>query len=46
MTRTFVDIIGDYYDSLDKIVDWAEEIDIRHYDISQLSQSINYPNDL
>jgi len=32
MKRTYVDITGDYYDNLDKCVDWGEEIDVRFYD--------------
>jgi len=32
MIRTYVDITGEYYDNLDGIVDWGEEIDLRLYD--------------
>ena len=32
MKRTYVDITGDYYDNLDGIIDWGEEIDLRVYD--------------
>ena len=34
MIRTYVDITGEYYDNLDRIVDWGEEIDLRVYDPS------------
>ena len=46
MVRTYVDIIGDYYDNLDKIIDLQDEMDRRQYDISQIAKSVNYPNDL
>jgi len=32
MKRTYVDITGEYYDNLDGIIDWGEEIDLRAYD--------------
>jgi len=32
MVRTYVDITGDYYDNLDKILDLEEEMNIRIYD--------------
>jgi len=32
MERTYVDITGEYYDNLDKILDLGEEINIRIYD--------------
>jgi len=32
MVRTYVDITGEYYDNLDRIIDWGEEIDLRLYD--------------
>jgi len=32
MVRTYVDITSDYYDNLDRIIDWGEEIDLRVYD--------------
>lgn len=44
MQRTYVDRIGAYYDNLDKVIDWQEEVDKRHYDISDLVRSANYPN--
>ena len=46
MVRTYVDITGDYYDNLDKIIDWVDEVDVRHYDISHLARSAHYLNDL
>jgi len=36
MIRTYADITGDYYDNLDRIIDWGEEIDIRVYDPKNL----------
>jgi len=32
MIRTYVDITGDYYDNLEKILDLSEERNIRIYD--------------
>jgi len=32
MKRTYVDRIGEYYDNLDRIIDWGEEIDLAVYD--------------
>ena len=32
MKRTYVDITGDYYDNLDKIIEWGDEPDIKVYD--------------
>jgi len=31
MNRTYLDIKGSYYDNLDKIIEWGEEIDVRYY---------------
>ena len=31
MKRTYVDITGDYYDNLDKVLDLGEEMNIRVY---------------
>ena len=36
MKRTTVDRIGEYYDNLDRIVDWGEEIDLSVYDPNNL----------
>jgi len=38
MKRTYVDILGDYYGNLDKIIDWSEEIDLRHYSQIEMYQ--------
>ena len=46
MVRTYVDIVGEYYDNLDKIIDWKDEIDARYYDISHIVKLSRYPNDL
>ncbi len=46
MKRTYVDITGDYYDNLDKCIDWGEEIDMRFYDLNSLVKSPNYLNSL
>ena len=32
MERTYVDRIAEYYDNLDRIIDWEEDIDLRVYD--------------
>ncbi len=32
MERTYVDITGDYYDNLDKILDLEEDVKLRVYD--------------
>ena len=44
MVRTYVDIVGEYYDNLEKIIDWQDEMDRRHYDISQFAKLADYPN--
>jgi len=44
MKRTYVDIVGEYYDNLDKIIDWEYEVNKQYYDISELAKSANYPN--
>ena len=46
MKRTYVDMVGEYYDNLDKLVDWQDEIDRRSYDISELVKSPGYLNSL
>ncbi len=32
MNRAYLDIKGSYYDNLDKVIEWGEEIDNRYYD--------------
>jgi len=46
MVRKYVNITGSYYDNLDKIVDWQDEMDRKQYDISHLVKSDYYLNDL
>ena len=38
MKRIYADISGDYYGNLNKIIDWREEIDLRHYSQIEMYQ--------
>ncbi len=38
MNRTYVDITGEYYDNLDGIIDWGNEIDLYFYDPKNVFQ--------
>ncbi len=38
MNRTYVDITGEYYDNLDGIIDWGNEINLRFYDSKNVFQ--------
>jgi len=38
MKRTYVDFIGDYYDNLEKVMEWGDEIDRRVFNPKELVQ--------
>jgi len=38
MKRTYVDYIGEYYDNLDKIIEWGDDIDRWIFDAKKLEQ--------